>query len=251
MSNHFRINVEELKALTTVEAPKPDLSGINFAMLDMLEMWAEREWAKKQAGEPSEWDQSKWLTVAGVERTGTACGTAACLAGKAILMTPGVTFGQYDGGWKSLVDFSSFSNGVSFDNVLVPVGLVADSESLDTPVEVDGKSYYEMYASTAGKIILGLNTTEANMLFDGFNDLDAVKRIMTDIRKGEYRQVASDRREVPTTDVEVTTSALCDKDAQEYVREIVGDSPVSLYNVYGRCVNLAGHAEGEHTFQYT
>lgn len=257
MSDYFRIDVDALKALAAPVDQSPDVSDINFALLDMLELWAEREWAKKEAGLPSEWDQSKWLTVAGAERTGTACGTAACLAGKAILTTPGVTFTEWENSaYQPIVDFSAYSQGRTFDNVLVPAAMVSNPAkyTLDEGYkqEVNGQQYYEMYASKAGQILLGLNAREADKLFDGFNDLARVKAIMADIRKGEYRKVSrSSRQEVPVVEVSVNSTPLCEKSAQEYVNEIVGGSGTSFYSLYGRCTNLAGHAEGEHTFQYT
>lgn len=247
---HFQINVDELKKITN---PTVDLSGINFGMLEMLELWAEKEWEKKRAGKPSEWDQHTWMTKRGEEVTGTACGTSCCLAGKAIQITPGVEWAEYE--WSSSlgdtyqqVDVMTMDLETSADYVLLPAALVPESERDEyRKVEQNGGTYFSRDAEAAGRAILGLNSREATALFAGNNDLDDVKTIIAAIKKGDYRRDNGSRRNVPTVDVEVTSTVTCDKNVNSYVRELVGPD-VRLYSLHGRCVNLAGH-DGEHTFR--
>jgi hypothetical protein len=43
-----------------------------------LKAWVRREWEKRLAGQPSEWNQGTWIAV-------KSCGTVCCVAGKAAL----------------------------------------------------------------------------------------------------------------------------------------------------------------------
>lgn len=245
----FKIDTEAVARIVAL-GDEPDLSGINFGLLEMLELWAEREWAKKEAGLPSEWDQSTWTTVRGEERTGTACGAACCIAGKAIQVTPGIAWTEYKWNHETSeaeynpVDILSAEIGAYFDDVLVPEALVPEDDRDENPmVTQNGNIYSKMGASAAGRIILGLNHREASELFDGHNDLDRTKKVLADIRNGVFRQDDSD--EVPTRSVQI-----CAVTAQEYLESILPANVTAdrFYRVWGRCHGAAGHPEGEHIF---
>lgn len=243
----FAINRDAVLALVA-PANAPDLSGINFGMLEMLEFWAEREWAKKEAGKPSEWDQGVWMSRRGEEVTGTACGTACCLAGKAVLITPGVEFAMVDYEWASdgsavtsvNTNLADFSLDTMVESVLVPVAMApADWADDRDEVEQNGKKYYVANAEDAGRIILGLNDDESYALFSGANDLARVKQIMSEIREGSYRRARSHRQDVPITVVQ-----RCGVRAQDELAEIVGERTDAFYRVNGSCVLPENHGEG-------
>lgn len=249
----FTIDTDALAAALKA-GDGPDLSGINFGLLEMLETWAEKEWEKKQAGKPSEWDQDTWITKKGEEQTGTACGTACCIAGKAIQVTPGVDWALYQ--WdnnanKSVynpINILSQEDGMSFEDVLVPEALVPDGYRMDADrIERNGNAYYRMDASDAGRLILGLNENESGALFAGGNDLASIKRIMSDIRKGQYRRTYDARKAVPV--IPQSDPAVCGANAQTVVADLVGQENVSkFYRLYGTCVSAPGH-DGEHVFE--
>lgn len=237
----FKIDTAALTALAA-QAEAPDLSGINFGLLEMLELWAEREWEKKEKGLPSEWDQGVWVTARGAELTGTACGTACCLAGKAILVTPGVTFTQSSNDYTP-ADLLNAASGIGFDNVLVPAAMVPDDVA-DWAEKVlqNGQEYYSMFAQTAGRVILGLNHRESTSLFSGANGIEDVRRIVADIRSGAYRRNRTRFENVP-----VVTVPVCNADAEDVVREIVGTDSADFYTLYGNC-ELPENHEGDHFF---
>lgn len=58
----------------------------NTTELDALLAWAEQEHAKSLLGVPSEWDQSTWAR----KEKNVDCGTACCLAGKAVARAGGL-----------------------------------------------------------------------------------------------------------------------------------------------------------------
>lgn len=221
-------------AKAKAENEKIDLSGINFGMLDMLELWAEREWEKKAKGLPSEWDQGTWMSVRGVESTGTACGTACCLAGKAVAITPGVeilTYDYEDGSeqYAPVTDMAAFGAerewSYAFDYVKLPDSMLRDDMETCTVTGPDGKAIERVGFGEAGRIILGLNRREANELFSGSNKLDDVKRIVAAIRNGEYRRGEE-------INVETQPVVQCRVDSQDYVDSLVR----GVYVPWGRCV---------------
>lgn len=240
MTNTFTIDAEALNAV--INDNRPSTHGINFGMLEMLELWAEKEWAKKEKGLPSEWDQDTWMTKRGEEVTGTACGTACCIAGKAILVTPGVEWAEYNYTGDDLTTYAPVSvldmeEDVSMEDVLMPEAMVpADVREDYELIEQNGNRSYRMGASDAGRIILGLNGSESGVLFSGGNDLDDIKQIMSDIRSGVYRR---NRRSVNIPTVQVEN---CGMGAQQYVLSLLPeDKQRTFYHTYGRCIEPAGH----------
>lgn len=243
----YKIDAEKVRELATGKKNDVDLSGINFGMLEMLEIWAEREWIKKESGLPSEWDQGLWLSVRGEAVTGTACGTAACLAGKAISITPGVSW--YKGG-AVINEFSSLPVGSTFNDALLPAAIVPSDIQQDyrwNKVEQDGKEYFSLDASIAGAIVLGLNPREANALFAGENTINDVKRIIIRIKNGDFRvDEYDDEIELPI--VELGQDDLCGMNAQTYVESLVPHAEDVFEYAYGDCVLLKHGDDVEHIF---
>lgn len=236
----YTIDAEKVRELS-VPNKGIDLSGINFGMLEMLEMWAEREWEKKQAGLPSEWDQGMWFVVRGEAATGTACGTTACLAGKAISITPGVAW--YRSG-TAVTDFRNVAIGTAFDDALLPTSIVPEDikrEYAHNKVTQDGKEYYKLDASEAGAAVLGLNSREADALFAGANSIHTVKKVIAEIKSGHYRQGYEDDLAVPTT--EVLASEVCNVSANDYITSLIPENGQDNFEyAYGSCI-LPAHGE--------
>lgn len=232
------------KAVEDAKAPI-DLSGINFGMLEMLELWAEREWQKKQNGEKSEWDQGIWMSVRGEEETGTACGTACCLAGKAISITPGIQWAMWDDSADEIVpveDITAVDIGKSFDDVYLPAALVPEEYRYESyKIERDGQTLYRVDANDAGAAILGLNSSEASALFEASNELEDVKRIVAEIKNGDYR------RDSNAVQVEVATQPRCNLYAGDYVRELSDGANVYV-GQWGRCTLPEHDDKVEHLF---
>lgn len=134
----------ELISEENVEVVRP---GVNRYRLIGLAVWAAGEQAKADLGLPSEWDQGLWL----VNRTGS-CGTACCIAGKVAIEDGGVPV------WNS----GSPSAGEPSSTVRLPGR---------------GDVLVEEYAAEA----LGLDDDQADMLFSGDNDLDAILRIVGEL----------------------------------------------------------------------
>lgn len=130
----------------------------NVPELDALLAWAEVEHAKSLQGLPSEWDQGHWAT----DYTATAahlrpaavpsCGTACCIAGKAVARIGG----------QFIIDPR---RGYAFDAVF-PDG---------RRVEID----------EAAQEILGLTRHQAEALFYSGNSIEDVRRIIQDIQDGD------------------------------------------------------------------
>lgn len=236
-------------ALDTAKANiKPvDLSGINFGLLDLLELWATREWDKKEKGLPSEWEQGTWMTMRGEEVTGTACGTACCLAGKAVAITPGAQVLAYEYGdfgdeytpITNMAEFEPSPNGYrSFDYVTLPQSLITDDVETSLVTDVNGNDIERVSFNEAGRAILGLNKREAQDLFAGTNKLRDVQRIVAKIKSGYYRV------ETESVNVPIVPVNRCGQDSNEYVSGIMPDA----YTRWGRCV-LGDHDDTvEHLF---
>lgn len=243
----YTIDAEKVRELST-KSNDVDLSGINFGMLEMLEMWAEREWIKKQAGLPSEWDQGMWLIVRGEATTGTACGTTACLAGKAISITPGVAW--YRSSTGAVTDFRDVAVGTAFDNALLPASIVPEDIKRDYTYHKtiqDGKEYYKLDASVAGAAVLGLNSQEADALFAGANSIQTVKNVIADIKNGRYRQGEGGDINVPVNDV--PASSFCNMRANDYVTSLIPeDGQDNFEYVYGSCILPEHGDDTEHVF---
>lgn len=240
MAATFTIDTAAVDAI--INDKRPVTHGINFGMLEMLELWAEKEWAKKQAGLPSEWDQDTWMTKRGEEVTGTACGTACCIAGKAIMVTPGVEWAEYSYTGNDLTAYTpvnvlDMEEDTSVEDVLVPESMVpADIREDYEVIEQNGNRHYRMGASVAGRIILGLNGSESSVLFSGGNELADIKQIMGDIRNGVYRRNRASQN-IPTVEVET-----CGMTAQTYIQSLLPeDNRRTFYHTYGRCIEPAGH----------
>lgn len=130
----------------------------NIAELDALLNWAEAEHAKKLRGEPSEWDQIHWAVNPiqyarywDQQPPPVDCGTACCLAGKAVARQGGV--------------FKIGRDGVA--------------AYADMP---DGKTVaIDDYAQQ----ILGLSEHQADTLFEGYNTIEDVRKYIQEIKDGD------------------------------------------------------------------
>lgn len=131
----------------TAENPVP-----NIAELDALLAWAEAEHEKQQKGLPSEWDQGSWAKVA----PQVACGSACCIAGKAVARAGGV--------------------------FLLPVGPRPGRTTTDFAEMPNGR---EVYISDEAEDLLGLNSDQADALFEQDNTIEDVRRIIAEIKEGE------------------------------------------------------------------
>lgn len=130
--------------------------------LDYLLAWAEAEHAKKLDGQPSEWDQGCWAT-AKTDKTGPMalepdCGSACCIAGKAVALVGGLF----------LMEVAPYggTNRVRADYAEMPDG---------RQVEIEAEA----------RKILGLTYDQGAALFEGDNDIAAVRRIIGEIKAGE------------------------------------------------------------------
>jgi hypothetical protein len=130
--------------------------------LDYILAWAEAEHAKKLAGERSEWDQGFWA-VAKTDKTGPMglepdCGSACCLAGKAVAIVGGLF----------LMEEAPYgpTNRVRADYAEMPDGRRVE-------IEIEARK------------ILGLTWDQGAALFEGDNDIAAVRRIIGEIKAGE------------------------------------------------------------------
>jgi hypothetical protein len=81
---------------------------VNVPLLRKTLDWAYGEWQKAQRGEISEWFQNHWMidtldiaprdiNVSAAVRSGAACGTSCCIAGKV----------AYDAGWRPAYSYGS------------------------------------------------------------------------------------------------------------------------------------------------
>lgn len=122
-----------------------------------LATWAAGEDARRRLGLPSEWYQGFWLT-----RDPAGCGTACCIAGRVALQDGGIPVVN-DDNYDALDRETSKREWESSDSIdATRVWLPKRHE----PVDV------EEYARKA----LGLSQEEADDLFNGTNDLDAMLR---------------------------------------------------------------------------
>ncbi len=144
---------------TATPAAYPDTAE---GRLRWLLDWAEAEHAKKLAGQPSEWDQGFWA-IAKTDKIGPMglepdCGSACCLAGKAVAIVGGLFLMEkapYTG-----------TNRVRADYAEMPDG---------RRVEIEAEA----------RTILGLTWDQGAALFDGDNNITAVRRIIAEIKDGE------------------------------------------------------------------
>lgn len=120
----------------------------NIAELDALVAWAESEHAKSVAGNPSEWDQGTWATA----RPEVSCGTACCIAGKAVARAGGVFLIEPDTSTAYLAEMPG-----------------------DRKVEIDVEA----------SRLLGLTYEQGSALFWSGNDINSVRRIVDAIKEGD------------------------------------------------------------------
>lgn len=136
-----------------------NLPVINEDALDLLYLWARKEQAKQDAGLPSEWDQGVWVNT-------TSCGTACCIAGKAVA----VAGGAYEFERTDDEDYIE-TNGT--DLVMTGFAIMPNGRST--------------YIDEGAREFLGLNIEESRMLFEGDNSLEDIREVIRDIKAGEYR----------------------------------------------------------------
>lgn len=126
------------------------------ALIDMAE-WAGAQNARMELGLPSEWNQAAWVSEA--EGVGVAghCGTAACLAGYHVLSR----------GWKPYrYDDGDLSN-------------MSVSHPLVEAAEPDQEAYRDV--EDLATRLLDLTLEEADRLFHGDNNLEAVLDAIRDL----------------------------------------------------------------------
>ncbi len=130
----------------------------NIEELDALVAWAEAEHEKKKKGLPSEWDQGTWAAQRSnlpPSEQSPECGTACCLAGKAVARQGGVF----------LLETPYFGANMRADYAVMPTG-------------------QKVMIETEAEAILGLTRPQSDALFDADNNLPAVKRIVQEIKDG-------------------------------------------------------------------
>lgn len=168
-------------ALRRVETP----GTVNRPKLIKLAQWAAAEHAKQELGLPSEWNQGSWLrldeglgddpNVPKAVVAGKTCGTAACMAGKVALDAGGVPVVVTDGGVDIRLDDERAQDdlyfGIDFSRVFIG--------DADDPVNVSDFAAEE----------LGLNSSQASLLFAGDNTLADVLRVIKDILVGDVPKV--------------------------------------------------------------
>lgn len=129
--------------------------SINVELLDRAVAWAEREDAKRLAGEPSEWDQNSW------GRVGLDCGTTCCVAGHIALAELG--------GKPELDDEERYNlkheGFAGFDEVRLPSGVVCRVER-------------------AAQVALGLDYDQADALFRARNDIEDLRAVADALKVG-------------------------------------------------------------------
>lgn len=137
--------------ITTTEVRTPDLDKID----DLLD-WAAEQKDRQDAGLPSEWEQGTWFTpgaeLDGLLSIGGAvpdpsvnCGTACCVAGKA------------------LFDEGRLAVAPRYGDILAV-----------HPVDATGVIQVDAW-DEMGAEVLGLDRYEAELLFAGNNDLNALR----------------------------------------------------------------------------
>lgn len=146
-----------------VEVPLP-----NADALELLLLWAEKEWAKKQAGKPSEWQQGSWASTFRNYYSdkdnipvSNLCGTTCCIAGKAVQLAGGKLEwmserfpGEYEG-----------EDDEPSEYVFMP----GNGEAVGI--------------RTAASEFLNLTSDEAGNLFHGTNDIESVRTIINELIK--------------------------------------------------------------------
>lgn len=149
LENHTDEEHYELEIISASEAKKTStLTQAQKAKLLELKGWVYGEHLKQQAGLPSEWNQSNWLT-------GTACGTACCVAGKVALDAGAVP--------------ADWSTGR-------PIELEVDAPA--TTIMIDGaKREVEEFAREE----LGLSEAEASNLFNGYNNYQKIADVIDEL----------------------------------------------------------------------
>ncbi len=141
------------------------------------------------------WDQGVWaeggFVKSGIDFDDLAseCGTRYCFAGRVASITREQLY-YYDSTW--------YTPTASF------AALDSDPEYMAKPLvntlyravrNKNGKLVFERYkgrvvdAQDAARYSLGLNATEAGILFDGYNNLDAVKEAVEAILEGAYESL--------------------------------------------------------------
>lgn len=155
-------------------------SNANVGELLTLWGWLYGEHLKAEAGLPSEWNQSAWLVnrpsnpVAAQARESVenlngednptlvlpmTCGTVACAAGHVVL----------EHGWKPVVQQWHVADGDheswSFDNVARkgPDGVIRETSVREAAMD-----------------ILGLDGRQADALFDGYNSIGTMRRLISE-----------------------------------------------------------------------
>jgi hypothetical protein len=149
--------------ITRTEVADMDIRTPNRAALIRLYQWAKAEDAKRQAGEPSEWDQVEWIGYR-LDSDGNHCGTVCCLAGKAVVDAGAVPYGN--GEWE-------------LHAMTVCFGAVV----------LDGRTVARVPDLAAE--ILGLTAAWADLLFFGSLTLDGVRSVMNEILGEDVESLAA------------------------------------------------------------
>jgi hypothetical protein len=154
-----------------MSAPTRTETRINTAKLVDLYVWALKQHRRKEAGLPSEWNQSAWLTRRAESPLTVmgGCGTACCFAGKTVLdagYVPVYYDGDYHLGWNGAEDGDDTEYVINVEKFLL------GEEDMDTE---DAKRSTEDVA----REILGLNYDEAWALFTGDNNIEDARRVIS------------------------------------------------------------------------
>ncbi len=144
--------------LITPEHEEPTMTP-NHAELDALLAWAEGEHDKEVQGLPSEWDQGTWAasrTNLQPSAQSPSCGTACCIAGKAVARQGGVFLLEqpFAGATRLRADYAEMPNG------------------------------RRVMIETEAEEILGLTRVQADALFDADNTIASIRRIVQEIKDG-------------------------------------------------------------------
>lgn len=121
----------------------------NVELINKLEDWVVEQDELRQAGKPSEWDQNTWARK-------TECGTACCIAGKAVQLTG-----------HELLFMPAY-----------PVSRPDGTEYIAWDVKEGGM------ISEVARRELELTEREAVVLFDEDNDLESLQGYFEDLRRG-------------------------------------------------------------------
>jgi hypothetical protein len=126
--------------------------NINRELLITTWKWVASEAAKMEEGLPSEWHQGVWFDQGIGEERG--CGTACCVAGRIAL---------WDGRPAVAGDYTDGVYGPNWVSSSMVVVIDGQKHSVDT------------YAAN----VLGLTRLQAHILFDGENNLEDMRRLMS------------------------------------------------------------------------